>query len=507
MSNNSYFLAVIEEFNAETNTWAPIPVESTSYRFATLAYIDRDTGERYIRPNSGTNWGYEIPQPYRIWLDDMSVNDALTSHNQDYFETPHMRHHLTGKPLYFGKPGQYRWARYKDKEWRQRERNRLEDGTYNPLPTAWAHLPAIRDHYAHVSKDGQSIAFTSDENKGMIDIQTVMKPGRYLTRFYPELSGDEVRDLAAKVGDAFVVHFAETQEDIIKVYLNGPNSCMSKPLSCYESAIHPVAVYAAGDLQLAYMSRNGKPVTYDGFERATDRALVWPDKKIYGRIYGGGDNRMARALQAMGYREAMLTGARLLKIAHEEGESYIMPYIDGECSVSDHGDHFRIGGAINADSTSGVIRLYQGVYCSYTEEYHDEEDMIYINDVNEYWHNSCLDNGDAFHCYGSGEYYSTRNSDYVTTDNGETYELDYFERRGGYHCNGRMEYIIPNRWDGNTQSITCEDDGETYSRGYAEDNDFYHHEATGLWYTDRDACPDLETEDAETATDDAAVAA
>ena len=61
----------------------------------------------------------------------------------------------------------------------------------------WADkLPAIPDHYAHLSTANPGlIAFTDTPEKAAADIQTPIKPGRYLARFYPNLASHEVRDL------------------------------------------------------------------------------------------------------------------------------------------------------------------------------------------------------------------------------------------------------------------------------------------------------------------------
>src|SRR5829696_4667953 len=76
------------------------------------------------------------------------------------------------------------WVTFKDPDWEEREALRLSDGTYERLP--WD-LEPIAGHYAHFSvDDGAKVAFTPSPEKGMVDIQVRMKPGRYLTKFYPQ---------------------------------------------------------------------------------------------------------------------------------------------------------------------------------------------------------------------------------------------------------------------------------------------------------------------------------
>jgi hypothetical protein len=142
---------------------------------------------------------------------------------------------------------------FKDPEWRLREQRRFDLNEYEALP--WD-LPVIEDHYAHVSvEDGAKVAFTPSHEKGMVDVQVRMKPGRYLTKFYPHLSADKVREYAIALDKAIGVRFAVTADDIVRVYLNGPNSCMSHATNTYASnPVHPCAVYGDSDLQLAYLA-------------------------------------------------------------------------------------------------------------------------------------------------------------------------------------------------------------------------------------------------------------
>src|SRR5215218_10534460 len=146
------------------------------------------------------------------------------------------------------------WATRKDPCWEEREELRLRDGTYEKLP--WD-LEPIPQHYAHFSvDDGAKVAFTPSPEKGMVDIQVRMKPGRYLTKFYPQLTADDVRRLAIALDKQLDVKFAVTAEDIVRVYNNGPSSCMSHPAAHFECGPdrHPCEVYGDSDLQLAYLS-------------------------------------------------------------------------------------------------------------------------------------------------------------------------------------------------------------------------------------------------------------
>jgi hypothetical protein len=227
-------------------------------------------------------------------------------------------------------------------DWKNRELQRLTDGVYQPLPwvnTAWwanALLKApVGDHYAHVSKKHPGrVAYTESDAKGLADIQTPMKAGRYLQKFCGFLSSSDIAYWSASFSRMFennLLQFATSREDIIDVYRRGPVSCMSHYADQYRSKpYHPTEVYASGDVAVAYMERDG---------RVTARCVCCPRLKSFDRVYGDYD-RLMPLLVAEGYRQDSIAGARLLKIKHKGG--FVMPYLDCGVPVRDMGDHFVI---------------------------------------------------------------------------------------------------------------------------------------------------------------------
>jgi hypothetical protein len=100
---------------------------------------------------------------------------------------------------------------------------------------------------------------------------------------------------------------------------------------------HPVSVYAAGDLHLAYLEQQ------DG--EITARALVWPERRKVGRTYGDTTTLLTKLLE-LGYEKPenydAIKGARLLKIPYRQG--YIMPFLDAcGCDYSDAGEFWIMG--------------------------------------------------------------------------------------------------------------------------------------------------------------------
>lgn len=240
--------------------------------------------------------------------------------------------------------------RFSAVDWKAREIARFDDGTYDPLPwchETWWHNAnaACQQHYAHVSRKYPGrVAFTESEQKGLADIQTPMKAGRYLTRYFADrLSNADIAAWAARFSNQFesgVLQFAETAEEIEEVYTNGPTSCMSHKAEVFPSyPYHPTAAYASGDTAVAYLMRDG---------RVTARCVVSRSKMIHGRIYGDAE-RLRPLLLAADYANGNGTdihgrwnGVKLAVIEHKGG--YVMPYLDcsGYVTLSDDKESFLI---------------------------------------------------------------------------------------------------------------------------------------------------------------------
>jgi hypothetical protein len=93
-------------------------------------------------------------------------------------------------------------------DWRARQQDRLARGVLVPLPELWSALDPIKDHFAHLAADRARVAFTENDELGTIDRVTPLNPGRYLTRFYPEVDDDLRRRLIASVDPSGEIRFA-----------------------------------------------------------------------------------------------------------------------------------------------------------------------------------------------------------------------------------------------------------------------------------------------------------
>lgn len=235
-------------------------------------------------------------------------------------------------------------------KWREWMQARFDSGEYAPLP--WADEPWYnKDHFAHNGiADPFKVAFVESIVNGAEDKMTVLNPGRYLERFYSDhLNPQEIAAWAAKADSESELGFAVTGDEMVDIYVNGGiDSCMkyAEDSPQFPLGVHPVRAYAAGDLQLAYLKRRDKLVA---------RALVWPEHKRVGRIYGDSE-RLKNALAAEGYTftdgdRNTFDGAKLKRI-EVDGE-IVMPYLDWQMGANEVGDgeHLVITGNRNARAT------------------------------------------------------------------------------------------------------------------------------------------------------------
>lgn len=205
------------------------------------------------------------------------------------------------------------------RHWNYREQDRFADGIYLPVP--WANVDRFPNHFVHLSiRHPGLLAYTETEEKGYLDRQTQIRPGRYLEQFYAGLWDRQT--IAAYVAectvDALTVHYATDPDLIEQIYLGGPSSCMSHEPSYYLGPMHPTRAYGNSDLAVAYI---GPP------DNVRSRCVVWPAKRIYTRIYGD-PGTMQPLLERDGYRHGYLAGARIPALS-AGSDRFVCPYIDG----------------------------------------------------------------------------------------------------------------------------------------------------------------------------------
>src|ERR1035437_3949638 len=95
------------------------------------------------------------------------------------------------RSLQLSRPGtKWRIKRVANTRWHQREQNKFDDLVYLYPPWCetswWVHNMNIhRFHFAHISRsEPGKLAYTESDTKGMDNIQTQIKPGRYLEKYF-----------------------------------------------------------------------------------------------------------------------------------------------------------------------------------------------------------------------------------------------------------------------------------------------------------------------------------
>jgi len=323
-------------------------------------------------------------------------------------------------------------------QWQERERARISSGEYEPMPASWVlffneQSEEVRNkvylnYFPHISKDEPSkIAYTENADKGERDIQSQIKPGRFLKKVLPDLADTEVQSLVQSfntVRSDGELRFARTEEHIVFVYRNGPNSCMAHKTNAYSSKpVHPVSVYASGDLGVAYVENANNP------EKVSARAVCNFKNKEYVRVYG--EQSLIEPLlkkEGWNYSSAALNGARLLKRTNDYGD-IVAPYLDGSYQdIETNGRFLHIGcGDMSATNTNGL--LGQAYYCSDCEESIDPDDCRTYRDSD--YCDSCFDHNYSY-CAQCEEHYP--HEEITSTNNGYHWVCDGCFERTCFTC-------------------------------------------------------------------------
>lgn len=257
-------------------------------------------------------------------------------------------------------------------EWKDRERGKFESGVYTKVPwhdESWFTEEHFNTYFTHMSLEQEGhIAYTYDAFKGEDDIQTSTTPGRYLTKFFRDhLTDDEINYWCAKVLEwRYELVILTNPDDIAAAYTSGDGmaACMSHSTSrYYTNGIHPTTAYGEpGDIMLAVLNDKVK-------KKYVARALVWPEKKLYGRVYGHTQG-ITQALENQGYKNDWFYGAKIRAqlVPKSDGDSYVCPYLDGP--TSGWQSHVRLKGEFFiytnrgddhrnfvSGSTSGVVSI------------------------------------------------------------------------------------------------------------------------------------------------------
>jgi len=408
---------------------------------------------------------------------------------------------------------------------------------------------AANNRLPHISVvNPQEVAYYQSVDNLIRGIETRTKPGRFLAKFFPNLTPDQVRTYTNDYLVATApkqLHFARTMEDIITVIDEGPSeSCQTRgyhdkapdDTPWYAGHIHPAACYASGDFEAAYITDNNKPASlvdlHAGAQRITARAICDAKRKAVARIYGDAA-KLLPLLTSAGYTQVKgaLVGCRLLKIENEGDSGWIMPYVDAGSGSG--GGSLYVEDYYDPDSgksywmlvtpDTGEYNTYEGYdkkgvmggkerhHCPRCNAQHDDEDDIRYSDYeNEHYCSNCEDEF-VTAVVTTGRYGC--NYDAVLIDNaieidGDWYANDNYllERCGFVQCIHCDEWTsLDNTTTTDSGQVCCEHQvvelaeaspyGNEY--GYRPDCTKYVDTETGetVWLDDDTDVDDFTTED------------
>ena len=427
--------------------------------------------------------------------------------------------------------------RYAGREWfkQQHHRHNLHPAVGKMFelykPADWQRVILEWPHKSLT--DPNRLAYTRDERSAMYEGDSDKKAlvtsiGKYLTRHWPDVPSDLIRDIVAEHTYGGSIEITTSIDRMVQVVSGGPRSCMSSSfdIRCSDGVErHPYAVY---DPSLGW----SMAVRTEGDE-VLGRCLIWtdpddPDTKGFVRSYkrersersaSGADEAIEAYLKGLGYSKwsGWRYGTPIMQYEVRSG-GYLMPYIDGNTQRVDESD-FTISdsGEIDASNTGGTAGAY---------EYTCDDCGAGFNDGDGYWtgiHEErhvcdacCNDNYTYAYSRRGNQYYI--HNDNVTEINGDYYDTDYLSdndivelANGEYEHSDNAVYV-----ESEDAYYHCDDDDICYAEDSGEydlkDNCWQCTES-GNWYTNDtdsvmvdcalyhpDHAPEQETEDDTTET-------
>ena len=309
-------------------------------------------------------------------------------------------------------------------------------------------------HFLHISeKDPSLVAYTQNGAKMVADIQTPIKPGKYLAQFFGDvLTGEQIRHWANEQVQAckpqelkIVPNTDPDGWEWVYEHGHGFASCMvfNHPSNRYlnralHGDLHPVRAYAhpKNDLALAWI---GHGYMEDG-GKVFARTIVNTKRMTYLRVFG--DDRIHNALRAAGYSSCSSTTDRQILKLREFDDKIVVPYLDGNQDKVDRdyidGEDVLVickDGEYDGCNSCGYVDV-DGcrATCGECGERCDEDDMTYIEgeDINVCDSCRCDNFVYAYGRRGEGWY---RNDDciYCRSDS-EYYVEEYTSYHDIYQC-------------------------------------------------------------------------
>lgn len=406
--------------------------------------------------------------------------------------------------------------------------------------------PLTAMHQCHSSvKDPALVAYTQSASKLVRDIQTPMKPGRYLSTYFSDvLSSEQIKYWANRqvstLEAGYKLHILKNDEwtdseyKLRTLWEEMYGHCIVD-YSCMRGEYAPSVYGMKGNhLGLVTWAKTGEdnPFLNDDVE-AYGRAIIRTDRDPpeFNRVFPfsdtdsvGSEHALQTALQAAGFNHGRDLGG--IHLIYEEeadgGAAVVCPYIDGHSQyvqVTHVGKRqvLLIGTCgYEARSTGGVIET---TTCDDCGEPTHQDDLHYIEDEDISVCERCLNSNfvyaihrrdsryvrseDAYYCESNEEYYTEDGLEYhgiILIDagrhRGEYHEADeaVLTSRGWVHTDDAVE-LNEEDSDGNTwafdDDVIDTTDGRTIHKDNAittVDDEVYHDSDDGLLYFGHDRC-------------------
>jgi hypothetical protein len=327
---------------------------------------------------------------------------------------------------------------YRHRPWFAREFDNNGD-IHEAIYKAWgmaepADVEQLIMEWPHVAKEGpHKIAYTRDEKYGEADRQLVLSVGKYLTRHFPALTSNTIRDISAMYCEA-KFGIVRTMPEMLEIIKHGPGSCMSGDEGEFSQTDgwHPYEAYdPEHGWHMAYVKEG---------TQITGRALL--NDETFVRTYRGNpkqssysdtDERLNSWLREQGYSKASSwAGFSLKRIAVSNGCGFLAPYLDGnEKDVEVSGKALHIvhegDGEYICNETMGDAEERGGLTCDSCDDRMNEDDSYSVyRDGSGCVCSHCYENQFVTVTGRRGDTYAIRDHDAIEV-NGEWYDPEYLD--------------------------------------------------------------------------------
>lgn len=352
----------------------------------------------------------------------------------------------------------------------RRDKTRYEDNHWTAAP--WDDEPWYRKspyfhlHSLHVPRETANreaclVAFAESPAKLIADRFTVMKAGRYLTRYFSDkLNEKEIKQwadtYAQRYAPATPLFARDDTDEMIRVIAEGPSdSCMSNGYhkgsdSWFNGHIHPAAIYNTPDIEIGYLEEGGE---------VTARVICNRNTKKMARAYGDA-RRLVPAMEALGYESltGALVGCRIRKIENRNDDGYIMAYVDagtGSGGGNLSYDHAPVDSdkywvlcnkgpfsTYDGYENGGVSQVGPTATCDDCDDSCGVDDLYYIESCDRHVCESCHDSDEYVTAYARRGWEETwRRRDCVYCESDDRWYVETYASENDVHmCEVRNEY-------------------------------------------------------------------